>query len=98
MAKAYGEKHAVYIRKYAHGFVVFCLVLDIHDDVIKWPELRGLSVVNSPHKGQERGALNIFFYLRMNKRLSKQSRRRWLETPSHSLWRHYDDFQFLVRP
>ena len=39
----------------------------------------------SPHKGQWRGA-DIFFDL--NKRLSKQSRRRWFETPSRSLWRH----------
>ena len=29
-----------------------------------------------------------FFYLRLNKRLSKHSRRRWFETPSRSLWRH----------
>ena len=28
-----------------------------------------------------------FFYLRLNKRLSKQSRRQWFETPSRSLWR-----------
>ena len=33
-------------------------------------------------------SFEIFFDLRMNKRLSKQSRRRWFETPSHSLWRH----------
>ena len=32
----------------------------------------------------------VFFYLRLNKRLSKQSRRRWFETPSWSLWRHYN--------
>ena len=32
-----------------------------------------------------------FFYLRLNKRLSKCSRRRWFETPSHSLWRHCND-------
>ena len=31
-----------------------------------------------------------YFYLRLNKRLSKQSRRRWFETPSRSLWRHYN--------
>ena len=30
----------------------------------------------------------VFFYLRLNKRLSKQSRRRWFEKPSRSLWRH----------
>ena len=29
-----------------------------------------------------------FFDLRLNKRRSKQSRRRWFETPSRSLWRH----------
>ena len=31
--------------------------------------------------------LDVFFDLRMNKRLSKQSKRRWFETPSFSLWR-----------
>ena len=29
-----------------------------------------------------------FFYLRLNKRLRKQSRRRWFETPSRLSWRH----------
>ena len=45
------------------------------------------SPVNSPHKGQWRGALT-FLYRLLNKRLGKQSRRRWFETPSRSLWRH----------
>ena len=31
---------------------------------------------------------NVFFDLRLNKRLSKQSRRRWFETPLRLLWRH----------
>ena len=48
--------------------------------------------VNSPHKGQWRGALvfpfDVSFDLRLNKRLSKQSRGWWFETPSWSLWRH----------
>ena len=66
----------------------------LHDDVIKWkhfsrywPFVRGVhrSPVNSPHKGQWRGA---FFYLRLNKRLSKQSWGWWFETPWRSLWRH----------
>ena len=30
----------------------------------------------------------VFFDLRLNRRLSKQSRPRWLETPMRSLWRH----------
>ena len=48
--------------------------------------LRGIhqSSVNSPHTDQWRG--DLMFSL--NKRLSKQSRRRWFETPSRSLWRH----------
>ena len=33
-------------------------------------------------------SFGVFFDLRLNKRLSKQSRRRWFETPSCSLWRH----------
>ena len=30
----------------------------------------------------------VFFYLRLNKRLSNQSRPRWFKTPSYSLWCH----------
>ena len=33
-------------------------------------------------------SFDVFFYMRLNKRFSKQSRRRWFETPSRSLWRH----------
>ena len=33
-------------------------------------------------------SFDVFIDIRLNKRLGKQSRRRWLETPSHSLWRH----------
>ena len=68
-----------------------------HYDVIKWkhfprywPFVRGIhrSPLNSPHKGQWRGTLMFFFNLRLDKWLSKQPRRHWLETPSRSLWRH----------
>ena len=34
---------------------------------------------------------DVFFDLRLNKRLSKQSRRRWYETPSRSWWLHCND-------
>ena len=72
---------------------------EFDDDVIKWkhfprywPFGRGIhrSPVNSLHKSQWRGALMFFFYLRLNKRLSKQSLGWWCETPSCSLWRHYN--------
>ena len=33
---------------------------------------------------------DVFFGLRLNWILSKQSWRRWFETPSRSLWRHYN--------
>ena len=33
-------------------------------------------------------SFDVFFDLRLNKRLSKQSWHWWFETPSHSLWRH----------
>ena len=34
---------------------------------------------------------HVFFDLRLNKRLSKQSRGWWFETLSHPLWRHRND-------
>ena len=36
-------------------------------------------------------SFGVFFDMRLNKRLSKQSRRLWFQTPSHSLWRHCND-------
>ena len=35
-------------------------------------------------------SFDVFFYLRLNKRLSKQSRHWWVETPSRSLWLHFN--------
>ena len=37
-------------------------------------------------------SFDVFFDLRPNKRLSKQSWGWWFETPSRSLWRHSDNF------
>ena len=73
-----------------------------HDDVIKWKHfprywslVRGIrrSPVNYPHKGQWRGALVFFFYLRLNKRLSKHSWGWRLEMISRSLWRRWNDLR-----
>ena len=36
-------------------------------------------------------SFDLFFDLRLNKRLSKQMRRRWFESPSRSLWRHCNE-------
>ena len=69
-----------------------------HDDVIKWmhfprywPFVRGIhrSPVNYPHKGQWHGLL--MFDMRLNKQLTKKSRRQWFTTLSRPLWRHCND-------
>ena len=36
-------------------------------------------------------SFDVFFDLRLNKRLSKQSKRRWFEAPSRSIWRHRNE-------
>ena len=51
-------------------------------------------------------SFDVFFDLRLNKRLSKQSRGWWFETPSRSLWCHckarvwyiYNNFFFQIHP
>ena len=67
----------------------------MHDDVIKsFSALLVLCAGISPLTGDFPSqrpmtrSFDIFFYLGLNKRLSKQSRRWWFETPSRSLWRH----------
>ena len=86
-------------QNYVH-YKEFC----IHDDVIKWkhfprywPFVRGIhrSPVNSPHKGQWRRALMVFFCLHPNKRLSKQWLGWWFETQSCPLWRHRNNLPEL---
>ena len=45
-------------------------------------------------------SFDVFFDLRLNKRLCKQSRRRWFEMPSCSLWRYCNvsqKFNWLYR-
>ena len=61
-----------------------------HENAIKWkhfprnwPFVRGF-----PSQRPVTRSFDMFFALRLNKRLRKQSRRRWFETPSCSLWRH----------
>ena len=47
--------------------------------------------VNSPHKWPVTRSFDVFFDLRLNKRLGKQSWRWWFETLFHPLWRHRND-------
>ena len=61
--------------------------------------MRGIhrSPVNSPHKGQWCGAL-MFSFICLNKRLSRQWRDWWFETPSHPSWRHCNEKMHHVNP
>ena len=71
-----------------------------HDDVIKWkhflcywPFVRGIRWPRWIPRTKARDAeLWCFFILRLNKWLSKQPLGWWLETLSHPLWRHRNDF------
>ena len=67
-----------------------------HDDVIKWrhfPRYWPFFAANSPVPGEfptQRPltkSFDVFFDLRLNKRLCKQSWGWWLETPLRPLWR-----------
>ena len=69
----------------------------IHDDVIKWkhfprywPFVRGIHREFTGHRSQRpvTRSFDVFFDLCLNKRLSKQSRGWWFETPSRPLWHH----------
>ena len=67
-----------------------------HDDVIKWkhfprywPFVRGINRSGDfPAQRPVARSFYVFFDLRLNKRLSKQSWGWWFETLSRPLWRH----------
>ena len=58
--------------------------------------LLAICAVNSPVSGEIPAqrpvtlSVDVFFDLRLNKRLSKQSWGWWFETLSHPLWRHWN--------
>ena len=73
-----------------------------HDDVMKWkhfprywPFVRWIHRW-IPHKGRWRGALDVFFDLHLNKRLSKQSWGWWFETLSRPLRRHCNALYWTI--
>ena len=77
-----------------------------HNDVIKWkhfPHYWPLGAGNSPATGDFPSqrpvtrSLHIFFDLRVNNRLCRQSRRRRFEMQSGSLWRHCYEFRHFLQ-
>ena len=62
-----------------------------HDDVIKWKHFpRYWPFVRIIHRSVTR-SFDVFFYLRLDKRLSKQSWGWWFETLPRPLWRHFTE-------
>ena len=84
---------------YACAAIVDLEVQFIHDDVIKWKYFpRNCPFVRGIHRSGEfptqrpvTRSFDVFFDLRLNKRLSKQPWGWWFETPSWSLWRQCND-------
>ena len=85
-------------------YIDIYMIVIIHDDVIKWkhfPCYCAICAGNSPVPGEfptqrpVRRSFDVFFDLRLNKRLSKQSWGRWFETLSRPLWRHRNDKYIL---
>ena len=90
----YHESRFVFVRCKGR----YILITSNHDHVIKWkyfphywPCVRGIHrwPLNSPHKGQWRGALMFSFICVW----ISQPWGWWVETPSHPLWRHCNDYQ-----
>ena len=75
---------------------LWCFPRSAHDDVIKWkhfprywPFVREFTGPGEfPAQRPVTRSLDVFFDLRLNKRLSKQSWGWWFETLPRPLWRH----------
>ena len=95
-------EHSLHISRRSTG-ISYIYISCFHDDVIKWKHVlrhwllcgnSPMTAGNSPVTGEFPShrpvtrSFDVFFDLRLNKGLSKQSRHRWFETPSLSLWRH----------
>ena len=85
----------IHPKNYAHGSHF------VHDDVIKWKHFPRYWPFVSPATGEFPAqrpvtrSFDIFFDLRPNKRLIKQSWGWWFEMPSCSLWRRCNVIFFL---
>ena len=72
-----------------------------HDNVIQWKHFRGTGPLcgeftgpgEFPAQRPVTRSFDVFFDLRLHKRLSKQPWGWWFETLSWSLWRHCNDYQ-----
>ena len=79
----------------SHDKYLICMMTSSNGNLFRvtGPLYYHRSPVNSPHKGQWRGAL-MFSMICLNKRLSKQSWGWWFETPSRPFWRYCNGMKF----
>ena len=63
----------------------------VHDDATKWKHFRVTGHLCAQRPVTR--SFHVFFDLRLNKLLSKQSWGWWFETQSHPLWRHCNEFK-----
>ena len=78
-------------------FFISCII-GLHDAVIKWSHFHGYwpfvreihpsGTSKFPTQKPVTRIFDFFFNLRLNKRLNKQSRGCWFETPPRPFWRH----------
>ena len=54
-------------------------------------QMETISTGGFPSQRASNAGFDIFFDISLNKRLNKQTRRWWFETPSRSLWRRCND-------
>ena len=96
-----------WIRQYLQMAVIILpfYISTNHNDVIKWnhfprywPFVRDFTGPGElPAQRPVTRSFNVFFYLRLNKRLSKQRWGWWFETPSWSLWRHCNNRRISLK-
>ena len=77
----YHRSYSLFISRGRHQMETFYALLALCEG--NTPVIGGF-----PSRRPVTRSFDVFFDLRLNKWLSKLSRRRWFETPSRSLWRH----------
>ena len=93
-----------YHRERLKGTTTVVLVSWRRHQMETFSALLALCAGNSPVNGEFPSqrpvtrSFHIFFDMRLNKRLSKQSRGWWFETPSCPLWRHCNDHKLTRCP
>ena len=91
------EAKELYRNRYWLLFCLRCIFSWWRHQMETFSALLAICAGNSPVTGEFPSqrpvtwSFDVFFEMRLNKRLRKQSRGLWFETPSRSLWRHCNE-------